>query len=147
MYTSDHNPNVDDIHKFLSTIHLPHPTQEQVEKLNKPQSPEEFCNALNRIPNNKAPGPDGFPAEFYKHFWTTISPLFLRMIDELTISSKIPPTLNSAMITLLLKPNKDPTDPASYRSLSLINTDMKITSKTLASTIEGIIPKWKFKNK
>lgn len=68
------------------------------------------------------------------------------MIDELTIGSQIPPTLNTAMITLLLKPDEDPTDPASYRPLSLTNTDMKIISKTLASRIEGIIPKCKFKN-
>lgn len=58
------------------------------------------------------------------------------MIAEFSITFKIPPTMNTSMITLILKPNKDPTHPANYRPLSLINTDIKIISKTLASRIE-----------
>ena len=56
-------------------------TKEQVDTLEKPlKNPEKFHNAINSMPSNKAPGPDGFPAE---RFWPTISPLFMRMIDEL----------------------------------------------------------------
>jgi hypothetical protein len=37
--------------------------------------------------HNKAPGPDGFPAEFYQHFWDIIKldllPLFNDFIKEL----------------------------------------------------------------
>lgn len=39
---------------------------------------------INDSPNIR----DGFLAEFYKYFWTIISPLFIKMIDELTITSK-----------------------------------------------------------
>ena len=46
--------------------------------------------------------------------------------------------MNTALITVLLKANKDPTLCASYRPLSQINTDLKIISKTL-SQIESII--------
>ena len=33
-----------------------------------PFSEKEVFNAISQIKNNKAPGPDGFPAEFYKKF-------------------------------------------------------------------------------
>lgn len=48
--------------------------------------------------------------------------------------------MNTAIITLILKPNKDPTYPSSYRPLSLINTDLKIITKTLATRIETVMP-------
>lgn len=140
LYTSSHNPNASDIHQFLNNINLPHLTTEQTNLLEQPITPAEFHNALNKMENNRAPGPDGFPAEFYKHFWSTISPLFLRMIDEFLITNSIPPMINTAVITLLLKPDKDPTHLSSYRPLSLLNTDIKIISKALSNRIEKVIP-------
>lgn len=62
------------------------------------------------------------------------------MINELHTTNRIPPTMNTALITLLLKPHKDPTHLSSYRPLSLINTDIKIINKVLTNTIEKVIP-------
>lgn len=89
--------------------------------------------------NSRAPGPDGFPAKFYKHFWSTFLPVFLRKIDEFPITSSIPPTMNTAVITLLLKPEKDPAHLSSY-DLSHKSTDIKILSKALSNRIEKVIP-------
>lgn len=47
--------------------------------------------------------------------------------------------MNTALISVLPKPNKDPTLCSSYRPISLINTDLKIISKTLTIRIEGAI--------
>ncbi len=91
------------------------------------------------MPNNKSPGPDGFPAEFYKHFWPILSPLFNRLITEIKQNSKLPKNMNTATISLLLKPNKDPLLPSSYRPISLINVDTKIIAKTLAHRMEKVI--------
>ena len=90
------------------------------------------------MPNNKAPGPDGYPVEFYKEFWTTLAPTFYKMLLEIKENQKIPPNMNLANITVLLKPGKDPTLPSSYRPISLINVDLKIISKALAKRIEKI---------
>uniref|UniRef100_A0AAR2LWN9 Reverse transcriptase domain-containing protein n=1 Tax=Pygocentrus nattereri TaxID=42514 RepID=A0AAR2LWN9_PYGNA len=48
--------------------------------------------------------------------------------------------MNSANISLLLKPGKDPTLPSSYRPISLINVDLKIICKVLARRLEKITP-------
>ena len=48
--------------------------------------------------------------------------------------------MNTASISLLLKSNKDPTLPSSYRPISLLNVDIKIITKTLSHRLEKIIP-------
>lgn len=91
------------------------------------------------MPNNKSPEPDGFPAEFYKHFWPILTPLFNRLVTEIKQNSNLPKNMNTATISMLLKPIKDPSLPPSYRPISLINVDTKIIAKTLAHRIEKVI--------
>lgn len=43
--------------------------------------------------------------------------------------------MNTALISVLLKTNKDPSHCSSYRPISLMNTDIKIISKALATRI------------
>ena len=40
--------------------------------LTAPYSEEEVRKAVFQMEHNKAPGPDGFPAEFYQNFWDVI---------------------------------------------------------------------------
>ena len=106
--TLDINSNLSGFHSFLNNINLPKRNQKQSKTLNKPLRGN-WENAILSMPNNKAPGSDGYPAKFYKHLWDTISPLFFRMLAEIKATSHIPPHVNSALISVLLKPNKDPT--------------------------------------
>lgn len=140
LYSSEKDPDQKDIDSFLNNINLPQLSKHQINTLESPLSEHELFNALKLMPNNKAPGPDGFPAEFYKHFWSILSPLFIRMITESKQKSKLPDNMNTATISLLLKPNKDPTSPSSYRPISLINVDIKIITKALAHRIEKVTP-------
>lgn len=48
--------------------------------------------------------------------------------------------MNTAVISLLPKPNKDPTLPSDYRPISLINADITIISGAQAHRLEKVIP-------
>lgn len=72
--------------------------------LESPLTQPELLTALQLMPHNKAPGSDGFPTEFYKHFCSTLSQLFIRMLNESQQKSKLPANMNTATISLLLKP-------------------------------------------
>ena len=82
--------------------------------------------------SGKAPGPDGYPTEFYKKFVDKLAPLLLRMFNDSLDRGALPQTLPEASITLLLKPGKEQTDCGSYRPISLLNVDSKILAKVLA---------------
>ncbi len=138
LYSSEKHPTQKDIDSFLNNINLPQLSKHQINTLDSPLTEHEFFNALKLMPNNKAPGPDGYPAEFYKHFWSILSPLFIRMIIESKQKSKLPDNMNTATISLLVKPNKDPTLPSSYRPISLINVDIKIIAKAIAYRLEKV---------
>lgn len=88
----------------------------------------------------KAPGPDGFPTDFYKTFSGQLAPLFLDMFNHSLYQGKLPGSLTEASITLLLKPGRDASKCSSYRPVSLLNSDVKILSKLLAMRLEALLP-------
>lgn len=67
--------NFAEIENFLIGITLPSLTKDQADILDTPLTPTEYEKTLKIMSNNKAPGIEGFPTEFYKHFWQIISPL------------------------------------------------------------------------
>ena len=95
---------------------------------------------MRNVQNNKAPGPDRFPVEFFKSFQDKLSPLLNAVYKESLQHGTLPPTLRQASISLLLKKGKDPVLYRSYRPLSLINVDAKILAKALAYRLENIVP-------
>lgn len=138
-YSLDKNPSQEDIDSFLNSVELPQVNTDQTKTMDLPFTEKELSTALNLMPSHKAPGPDGFPAEFYKHFWSILAPLLKRPVTEIKQKSRFPTHMKIAIISLLPKPNKDPTLPSSFRPISLINAHTKIISKGLAHRLEKVI--------
>lgn len=62
------------------------------------------------------------------------------MYEEAFQQGCLPDSLRSALITLILKHNKSPTNCTSYRPISLLNTDAKIITKVMAGRLELVLP-------
>ena len=53
---------------------IPQVSEEENEVLTAPFIEEEIKTAVFDMEHNKAPGPDGFPVEFYHFFWEIVKP-------------------------------------------------------------------------
>ncbi|KAK1305278.1 hypothetical protein QJS10_CPB11g01005 [Acorus calamus] len=59
--------------------------------------------SMLEIEKNKAPGPDGYPSEFYQRFWTIIKEDVYQAIAYFHRTAKFPPTWGSMHIALIPK--------------------------------------------
>lgn len=118
LYTSENTATDKEIMSFLNKLNLPKLSVSQQEDLDLPISSQEILDAIKALPSGKSPGQDGFTAEFFKCYAEDLLPLFENMLAEAFEVGKLPPSLNQAIITLILKKEKDPTDCKSYRPIS-----------------------------
>ncbi|OXA47089.1 LINE-1 retrotransposable element ORF2 protein [Folsomia candida] len=117
----------------------------QMPKINFPEfldndlSENEILESITKSPNNKAPGLDGLPYEFYKVFSLQFSKI-LSLVAKLSCEEgKFPKSCRSSVATLIFKAN-DPKDLKNYRTISLTNSDYKIISSAIKSRINTTLP-------
>ena len=111
---------------FFENQNLPKLPKDSINALDADINLDEIKTIISSFPNNKAVGPDGFSAEFFKVFVFKISSLLLRMLKHSRMTSSLPPTLYKANISLILKPGRDPKVVSSHRPISLLPIETKI---------------------
>ena len=72
-------------------------------KLSAIPSSEEITQVFFAMPRNKAPGPDGFPVEFFLEAWTIVKDSVVAAIREFFISGHLGKGFNATAITLIPK--------------------------------------------
>jgi hypothetical protein len=96
--------------------------------------------AIFQMKHNKAPGPDGFPTEFYQIFWETIKGDLMVLFKDFH-ENKLPLySLNFGIITLLPK-LKEVTHIKYFCFICLLNVSFKIFTKVVVNRITGIAEK------
>lgn len=140
LYQSDGQLNECDYENYLRKLNLSRLSEEDASSLDNPLTLDELEMAARSMQSNKSPGLDGIPPEFYLLFWEKLGPLLLDMIQASLEAGMFPRDVNTALITLLLKKDRDPIECTSYRPLSLLNADLKIYAKLLARRIEKFMP-------
>ena len=103
-------------------------------------SEKEIREAVFQMEHNKAPGPDGFPAEFFQFFWETIKANLLQLFVEFH-KGKLPlHSLNFGVITLLPK-KEDATKVQQYRPICLLNVSFKFFTKVFTNRLFTVAQK------
>ncbi|KAJ1173765.1 hypothetical protein NDU88_005591 [Pleurodeles waltl] len=79
LYSTVSHPPPNEIDLFLAEVPLPRITGEQCSELDSPPLLSEVQEANRSLANDKAPGPDGLPAEFYKAYSVQLAPKLLTL--------------------------------------------------------------------
>jgi hypothetical protein len=96
-------------------------------------------SAMFALNADSAPGPDGFGAYFYQHYWDIVHSDVISSVLEFFTTSWILPGFNSNIIALLPKvPEASSID--QYRPIAMANFKFKIISKIIADRLATIMP-------
>ena len=76
-----------------------------------------------------------------KKFREELTPILLKLFQNIAQEGKLPNSFYEAIITLIPKPDKHATKEENYRPILLMNTDAKIHNKILAYRIQQHIKK------
>jgi hypothetical protein len=88
--------------------------------------------------HNKAPGPDGFPAEFYQTFWDTIKDDLLEMFCVLHARQLELFCLNFGEVILLPKV-KEAERIQQFKPICLLNVSFKIFMKVSTIRLNTVV--------
>ena len=101
--------NLEETDKFLEMHNLLRLNQEEIENMNRPTTSTEIETVIKNLPTNKSSGPDGFTGEFYQTFRYELTPIFLKLFQNIAEGGALPNSFYEATITLIPKPDKDVT--------------------------------------
>lgn len=88
-------------------------------------TPEEGLSALKAMKRGTAYGPDGVPVESYIAFWNVLGEHLCGVLFVFLQHGSSPDSFRARRIILLQKSNSDPTDPATWRPITLLNVDSR----------------------
>ena len=99
---------------------------------------EEISYAIKNMKNNKSPGIDGFPVEFFKIFWGRIKFVVLRALNEGYKKGEMSETRKYAVITCIPKGTKARNILKNWRPISLLSVIYKINQPALLIDLNPI---------
>lgn len=105
--------------------------------LKAPFTEEEIKKAVFQMEHNKAPGLDGYPAEFYQHFWDVIKTDLLDLFGCLHAGQLELFRLNFGEIVLLPK-ILEAERIQQYRPICLLNVSLKIFTKVATIRLNSV---------
>ena len=98
---------------------------------------EDIKKAIFQMEHNKAPGPDGFPTEFYQNFWDIIKVDLSEMFNAFLAGQIEFFKLNFGKIILLPKV-KNANRIQQYRPICLLNVSFKILTKVATLRLNSV---------
>ena len=128
--------NLEEMDKFVEKHNLLRLNQEEIQNINRPITSTEIETVIKNLLTNKSPGPDGFTGKFYLTFREELTPILLKLFQNIAEGETLSNSPYEATITLIPKPDKDVPKKENFRPISLMNTNAKILNKILANRIQ-----------
>ena len=116
---------------------IPQVTDQENAYLTAPYSEELVKKAVFQMEHNKAPGPDGFPTEFYQTFWDVIQSDLLELFQAMHAGQLELFRLNFGEIVLLPK-IQEVERIQQYRPICLLNVSFKIFTKVVTIRLNSV---------
>ena len=107
--------------------------------LEGPLKLDEISLALKNMKNNKCPGIDGFPAEFFKFFWGQLKFFVLRAINFAYESELMTTTMRTCIISCLPKGDKPRQFLKNWRPISLLSVIYKLASTVISNRLKNVL--------
>lgn len=121
-----HSPSAEKINAFLGKLSLPLLSSHQLDELNCPVTLQEVKKVILSSKLLKSPGPDGPPNEYYCTFVDILAPHLQNVCQSFFYILSPPAEMLQATISTIPKPGKPLDNPANFRPISLLNSDIEI---------------------
>ena len=139
LYDSHTLPTTDLPSHFYEGLPIPSLSTAHKDVMEAPITEEEVREVIRGLRTGSAPGPDGLSIPYYKSFMDILTPHMVRFFNSKARGEQFDSQINTALITVIPKPDKNPEDVQNYRPISLINNDLKVLTKILANRLAGFI--------
>ena len=116
---------------------IPQVNEGENEILTAPFDEKDVWHAISHMEHNKAPGPDGFPAEFYQVFWELIKRDLMDLFVDFHQGRLSIFSLNFDVITLIPK-KCNALKIQEYHPICLLNASFKIFTKVATNRIGAV---------
>ena len=93
--------NLEEMDKCLEKHNLLRLNLKGRENTNRPITSTEIETVIKNIPTNKSPGPDGFTGKFYQTFKEELTPILLKLFQNIAQGGTLPNSFYKATITLI----------------------------------------------
>ena len=111
----------------------------QKQTLDSAISYDELSIAVSKLNNNKSPGLDGLPNEFYKTFWPVIGNDMHEVFASSIEDNRLPLSCRRAVLTMIPKKG-DTSYLKNWRPVSLLCCDYKILTRALSLRLRTVLP-------